>query len=79
MLLLLGLRWLPKRLEADRPATRTRRRALRRARDLVIARRRGAGLAALAYAMMTRPRDREHLAFFLEHAYPRAAAPTSST
>ncbi len=54
VLLLLGLRWLPKRHEeiaGDRlPAAR-----LRRARDLLIALAAGGGLAALAWVAMTRP------------------------
>jgi multicomponent K+:H+ antiporter subunit A len=55
VLLLLGLRWLPKRIEAlDRDRETPRARA-RRARDFVIAIVAGAGMASLAYAMLTRP------------------------
>jgi multicomponent K+:H+ antiporter subunit A len=69
VLILLGLRWLPKRVagiagDAARPAR------LRRLGDLVIATIAGAGLALLAYAVMTRPILSDGLArFFLERAY----------
>jgi multicomponent K+:H+ antiporter subunit A len=68
VLLLLGLRWLPKRLEeiaadATWPAWR------RRAGDLVIAVVCGAGAAAISYAIMATPLDREIATYFLEHAY----------
>ena len=67
VLFLLGLRWLPKRVERDDP--RTRRRALwRRGRDLVIAVLAGTGLAALSYAMLTRSAPQSIAPFFLEHA-----------
>jgi multicomponent K+:H+ antiporter subunit A len=69
VLILLGLRWLPKRLEAivgdTAPAARLRRFA-----DLVIAAVLGAGLAMLAYAIMTRPPPSEGIgSFFLQRAY----------
>jgi multicomponent K+:H+ antiporter subunit A len=68
VLLLLGLRWLPKRLEliardVELPAR------LRRAADLVVAVACGAGIAAIAHAVMTRPLDSETAAYFLENAY----------
>lgn len=69
MLLLLGLRWLPPR-EPDRGVydDRTRRIAMRRrARDLATAVIAGAGMAVLAYAVMTRELP-ERTSFFLEHA-----------
>jgi len=52
VLLLLGLRWLPKRLreiEADKGLKARRRRAI----DLVVASICGAGVAAIAFAVMT--------------------------
>jgi multicomponent K+:H+ antiporter subunit A len=56
VLLLLGLRWLPKRLESIRePEHLQRRSRLRRRVDLVIAAVAGAGLATAAWAVMTRP------------------------
>jgi multicomponent K+:H+ antiporter subunit A len=69
MLLLLGLRWLPRR-EPDggvyNHVTRRRARA-RRARDLVIALSAGTGMAILAYAVMTRELP-ARTSFFLERA-----------
>jgi multicomponent K+:H+ antiporter subunit A len=54
MLILLGLRWLPRRDRAIRPGGATRPAALRRARDLLVAVSAGGGLATLAYAAATR-------------------------
>jgi multicomponent K+:H+ antiporter subunit A len=70
VLLLLGLRWLPKRIEAmDRNRDTPRARA-RRARDFVIALIAGAGMASLAYAMLTRPSLSALAPFFVENALP---------
>jgi multicomponent K+:H+ antiporter subunit A len=55
VLILLGLRWLPKRLEEATPSTGAMAAWLRRLRDLIIALAAGAGLSAIAYAMMIRP------------------------
>jgi multicomponent K+:H+ antiporter subunit A len=64
------LRWLPKRV----PFAWTRAGALRalprRSRDFVLAVASGAGLAALAYAVMTRPLPESVSRFFLEQALP---------
>jgi multicomponent K+:H+ antiporter subunit A len=68
-LFLLGLRWLPKRVEADDPRTATRAR-IRRARDLLIAVLAGAGLAALSYAMLTRPAPQSISPYYLAHSLP---------
>ncbi|MEH3085838.1 MAG: monovalent cation/H+ antiporter subunit A [Xylophilus ampelinus] len=72
VLILLGLRWLPKRV-----AMRTDARALtpwqrsRRLRDLAVAVGAGGGLGLLAYAVMTRPEVAGGIApFFLERALP---------
>ncbi len=69
MLFLLGLRWLPMRLEESvtRPALRDQ---LRRARDFVLAVGAGCGLAALSYAMLTRPAPHSISPFFLSRALP---------
>jgi multicomponent K+:H+ antiporter subunit A len=69
VLLLLGLRWLPKRFEV--PGTRgpeamTRTRRLR---DLAIAVAAGGGMAALAYAVMTRTPPDLLARHFLERSY----------
>ncbi|HEX2825825.1 MAG TPA: monovalent cation/H+ antiporter subunit A [Burkholderiales bacterium] len=70
VLLLLGLRWLPKRI----PFEHTRAGALaalpRRARDLAIAVLAGLGLSALAYAVMIRPLPQSISEFFVKHAVP---------
>ncbi|HKU69923.1 MAG TPA: monovalent cation/H+ antiporter subunit A [Burkholderiales bacterium] len=71
VLLLLGLRWLPKRV----PFAWTRTGALaalpRRLRDLALAVCCGAGTAALAYAVMTRPLpDNTISRYFVENALP---------
>ena len=68
VLLLLGLRWLPKRLE-EIAADRTPVARARRGRDLVIAAACGLGIAGVAYAVMTAPLDRGVADWFLEHAY----------
>ena len=69
VLFLLGLRWLPKRVELDDPRTRGRAR-WRRGRDVVIAVLAGTGIAALAYAMLTRSAPQSIAPFFLERAVP---------
>ncbi|HWA13511.1 MAG TPA: monovalent cation/H+ antiporter subunit A [Burkholderiales bacterium] len=70
VLLLLGLRWLPKRL----PFTRTRAGAKaalpRRLRDIAIAAGCGGGLGLVSYAVMTRPLpDHAISRFFVENAW----------
>jgi multicomponent K+:H+ antiporter subunit A len=69
VLFLLGLRWLPKRLP-ELNAKRTLRTHARLARDLAIALTAGAGLAALSYAMLTRPSPQSISPYFLENALP---------
>jgi multicomponent K+:H+ antiporter subunit A len=68
VLLLLGLRWLPKRRE-EIAGDKTAPARLRRSADLVIASACGLGMAAISYAVMTTPLDRGIADFFLEHAY----------
>lgn len=72
LLILLGLRWLPMRKSEVRPVYdggfgRVRAWS-RRGRDLSIAILAGAGMAALAWLMMTRPQDQSISPFFLERA-----------
>jgi multicomponent K+:H+ antiporter subunit A len=67
VLLLLGLRWLPKRMEFAGSAQLLPR--LRRYRDLLIALSAGAGLTAISYATMTRPSPEGISRHFLERAY----------
>jgi multicomponent K+:H+ antiporter subunit A len=68
VLLLLGLRWLPKRTEdvGASPA-----RALRRLGDFAVACIAGGGIAVLAYAAMTRPAFEGISEYFVEHAHPK--------
>jgi len=70
VLLLLGLRWLPKRIPFRWTVAGARAALPRRVRDLAIAAVSGAGLAALAYAVMTRPLPQSISRFYLERAYP---------
>jgi multicomponent K+:H+ antiporter subunit A len=69
VLILLGLRWLPKRLphlEAHQTLLRTR---VRRSRDMVLAIIAGGGMATFAYVVMTRQSPPGISGFFLENAY----------
>jgi multicomponent K+:H+ antiporter subunit A len=68
VLLLLGLRWLPKRSEEIARDVELPQR-IRRAVDLVIAVVCGAGIAAIAHAVMIRPQVSATGAYFLENAY----------
>jgi len=68
ILILLGLRWLPKRFE-DVVIDPLSRFSLRRLRDLALAVIAGAGVALLSYAVMTRDAPDSIAKFFLENAY----------
>ncbi|HZH06422.1 MAG TPA: monovalent cation/H+ antiporter subunit A, partial [Lautropia sp.] len=71
ILILLGLRWLPKRVElADDPRRRSLKARARRLRDFVLAGLVGTGLAGVTYAMLTRPFDASISPFFLSRALP---------
>lgn len=67
VLFLLGLRWMPPRIEQDDPRI-ARRAWWRRRRDLALAIGVGAGLAALSYALMTRNAPLSISPFFLDKA-----------
>jgi multicomponent K+:H+ antiporter subunit A len=69
ILLLLGLRWLPKRKPYRWTLEGARAAFPRRVRDLTIAVSAGGGLAALAYAVMTRPLPETVSRFYVERAY----------
>jgi multicomponent K+:H+ antiporter subunit A len=72
VLLLLGLRWLPKRIEGlDAEIRATAAARARRFRDLVIAVIAGGGLAALAYAVMMRPPVNGIARYFVDNAYTK--------
>lgn len=68
VLILLGLRWLPKRIEeVDNSISATSR--MRRHRDFALAVLCGAGMSVIAYAMMTNPLPYTISDFFLLRAY----------
>lgn len=67
ILILLGLRWLPKRIEGLAPEGRAHR--FRRRRDVFIAMAVGLGMASLAYAAMMHPVAGSISRFFLERAH----------
>ncbi|MBN9408662.1 MAG: monovalent cation/H+ antiporter subunit A [Burkholderiales bacterium] len=69
VLILLGLRWLPRRREMGEFTAFTRVRAqARRARDLAIAAAAGIGMSLLAWSMSTREFPQSISPFFLEKA-----------
>jgi multicomponent K+:H+ antiporter subunit A len=68
-LFLLGLRWLPMRIQELGVRVSIRDRA-RRARDLLLALGAGGGLATLSYAMLTRPAPQSISPFFLSRSLP---------
>jgi multicomponent K+:H+ antiporter subunit A len=71
VLILLGLRWLPRRIEGVSPLAGTQERArLRRLRDLILAVLVGGGMALLSYAMLTRPTPNFISSFYLSRALP---------
>ncbi|WP_336287583.1 monovalent cation/H+ antiporter subunit A [Bartonella sp. CB60] len=72
VLLLLGLRWLPKRLYDSTSKSVHFLVRLRRARDFVIALVGGTSIAWLSFAVMTRPQGKTISEFFLTHAYSDA-------
>jgi multicomponent K+:H+ antiporter subunit A len=69
VLLLLGLRWLPKRLETTDLSREDFLARSRRLRDFAIAIAAGSGLALVAYAAMTRPLPDTISRFFVTRAY----------
>ncbi|MBV4397272.1 monovalent cation/H+ antiporter subunit A [Advenella alkanexedens] len=69
VLILLGLRWLPRRVIEESQITPLRS-FIRRFRDLAIAICSGLGLSALVYIMLTRDKPEGLSAFFLEKALP---------
>lgn len=72
VLLLLGLRWMPRRIQIDEARRATLKARARRARDFALAVTVGVGLAALSLAVMTRPKVDVLARFFLERALPDA-------
>ncbi|TCL91770.1 multisubunit potassium/proton antiporter PhaA subunit /multisubunit potassium/proton antiporter PhaB subunit [Rhizobium sp. PP-WC-2G-219] len=69
VLILLGLRWLPKRFEKGDAAAMSVGVRMRRLRDLVVAVTAGVGLMLISYTVMTRPMPETISSYFLERAY----------
>lgn len=69
VLLLLGLRWLPKRWEDPDPMPVKISARIRRYRDFLIAVAGGTGMAFLAYVIMTRPASSRLGDYFVRYAY----------
>ncbi len=72
VLILLGLRWLPRRLEIDDDRRSSLRAHARRARDFAVAGAAGIGAAALTFAVLTRPSASELADYFLQNAFEQA-------
>ncbi|MCU1756060.1 MULTISPECIES: monovalent cation/H+ antiporter subunit A [Pseudomonas] len=71
VLILLGLRWLPRRIEEVSPLPGTLNKArIRRLRDLLLSIAVGGGMAVLSYAMLTRQTPNHISSFFLSRALP---------
>ena len=71
VLILLGLRWLPKRIPLPDGLGISRSQArFRHTRDLIVAILGGAGLAALTFAILTRPTTKSISEFLVEKALP---------
>jgi len=68
VLFLLGLRWLPRRLELGDARRRTTRARARRARDAALAAVAGIGLGLLAFAVVTLPPAGLLAPFFFDNA-----------
>jgi multicomponent K+:H+ antiporter subunit A len=68
VLILLGLRWLPRRLEHFDARRITALARLRRGRDLIIAVLAGGGLSGITYLVLTRPAHSQLADFFLRNA-----------
>lgn len=71
VLILLGLRWLPRRIEMDDRRRQTLRAKARRTRDGIIAVVIGMGMAGLVFAVLTRPRMLDMSRFYVEHSLPQ--------
>ncbi|MET0985350.1 MAG: monovalent cation/H+ antiporter subunit A, partial [Steroidobacteraceae bacterium] len=70
VLLLLGLRWMPRRVQINELQRKSPKARARRARDLMMAVAVGAGMAALVFAIITRPAVEVLAPFFLDRALP---------
>jgi multicomponent K+:H+ antiporter subunit A len=72
VLILLGLRWLPRRLDIEDPRRTSIRARARRVRDAVTAVIAGVGFAALSFAVLTRAPDSGLAPYFLTNAREQA-------
>src|SRR6185503_16051184 len=72
VLILLGLRWLPRRVEVLDPRRTSMRARARRVRDVTLAVLCGSGVAALSFAVLTRPAAGELGPFFIRNALEQA-------
>jgi len=71
VLILLGLRWLPRRIEDVSPLPSSVPKArIRRLRDLLLSTVVGGGMAMLSYAMLTRQTPNDISSFYLSRALP---------
>ncbi|WP_460147102.1 monovalent cation/H+ antiporter subunit A [Pseudomonas sp. H2_H03] len=71
VLILLGLRWLPRRIEDVSPLPSSLRKArVRRLRDFLLSTVVGGGMALLSYAMLTRQTPNDISSFYLSRALP---------
>ncbi|NVZ41975.1 monovalent cation/H+ antiporter subunit A [Pseudomonas sp. 21615526] len=71
VLILLGLRWLPRRIEEVSPLPSSLRNArIRRLRDFLLSTVVGGGMALLSYAMLTRQTPNDISSFYLSRALP---------
>lgn len=71
VLLLLGLRWLPRPIFTRKEMIRDRITAIRRYRDLVFAITAGAGMTLLSYFLMSRPSNENDIGeMVLQESYP---------
>ena len=71
VLILLGLRWLPRRIEDVSPLPSSVPKArIRRLRDLLLSTVVGGGMALLSYAMLTRQTPNDISSFYLSRALP---------
>jgi len=72
VLLLLGLRWLPKRIEIEGEGLTAGFRArMRRGRDLALSIAAGTGMSLIVYAMLTQPLPDTISRYFVENAYDK--------
>ncbi|WP_332830019.1 hydrogen gas-evolving membrane-bound hydrogenase subunit E, partial [Pseudomonas syringae] len=71
VLILLGLRWLPRRNEDVAPLSARLRARTRRIRDFGLAVLVGLGMAILSYAMLTRQTPNAISSFYLSRALPQ--------